>query len=165
MKYRLSNAITFDEQELRNEEIEQVLPDIHLNPNIVMGTVGGIATSFLLVMIWLVLANATGSPVSIMLLAIGVAVGKSIRISGAGYSPWYGIVAAIITVVSGISGIVISSVGLIAYQQIKGLSEVFSWLSFNSSLEVLYENINPVRILYLIVASFTGYRLAMKVEE
>lgn len=165
MKYRLSNAITLDEQKLGNEKIEQVLPDIKLNPNLVMGTIGGLATSFLIIMTWLVLSNATGSPVSIMLLTIGVAVGKSIRISGAGYSRWYGIAAVMITFVSGLSGIIISSLGLIAYQQVRGLSEVFSWLSVHSSLEVLYENINPLKMLYLVVGSFTSYRLAVKTEE
>lgn len=165
MKYRLSNAITLDEKKLSNEELEQVFPEITLNPNIVIGTIGGLATSFSIIMIWLVLSNATGSPVSIMLLAIGMAVGKSIRISGAGYSQWYGIVAAIITITSGISGIIISSLGLIAYQQITGISEVFSWLSLNSSVDVLYKNLNPTKILYLFVASFTSYRLAMKVDE
>ncbi len=165
MKHRLSNAIVLNEKKLRNEKLDQVFREIKLNPNIVIGTIGGAATSFSIIMIWLVLSNATGSPVSIMLLVIGIAVGKSIRISGAGYSQWYGIVAAIITIISGISGIIISSLGLIAYQQIKGISEVISWLSLNSSVDVLYKNLNPIKILYLFVASFTSFRLAMKVDE
>jgi len=164
MKYRLSNAITLDEGKLRNEKLK-VFSEITLNPNLIMGIIGGIATSILIIMIWLVLSNATGSPMSIMLVAIGIAVGKSIRISGAGYSRWYGLAAAVIIMVSGVSGIVISSLGIIAYQQVRGLSEVFSWLSVNSSQEVFYQNLNPVKLFYLIIASFTGYRLAMKMEE
>jgi hypothetical protein len=161
MKYRLSNVVVL-EQNLKNEEIDQVINDLKLDPNLIMGGLGGLATSFLIVLLWLSFTNISGYPASVFIIINGLLVGKSIRISGAGFSQWFGIVAIMLVLFTGLLGIVVSSLGLIAHQQHKSLSEVFSWLSFNASLEVLFENINPLRIFYLIVAGFTGYRLAMK---
>jgi phosphate/sulfate permease len=162
MKYRLSNAITLDEEKLENERLRYVLPNLQLNPNYFMGTLGGIASSFLLILIWLVLSNATGLPASVMILVIGVTIGKSIRISGAGYSYWFGVTAATVTFIAGLVGIVISSLGIIANQQEKLLTEVFSWLTGDDFIEILFENLNAVKILYLVVASFVSYQLALK---
>lgn len=145
------NAVnTFNIEELRAQQ------------NFPLGLIAGIIASIVCVFIWTLITVLTKYQITYMAIGVGFAVGFSIQKLGKGITPVYGILGALLALLTCFIGNFLSSVCLIADELNYGYSEMFSSLDVDTSILVIKETFQFMDILFYGIAIYTGYVCSIK---
>lgn len=158
----------FDDTEaLENHVVRSLVDDSVLNKlrseqNYPLGIMLGIAAGILSAMLWGAITVATEFQIGFMALAVGAAVGLSIRLAGKGVDPIFGISGAIIAVLSCLLGNFFSIIGFIAKQEHLGFLETMLLFDYSLLPAIMKETFSVMDILFYGLAGAEGYKFAFR---
>lgn len=122
--------------------------------SILVGTVGSL--------IWASITVATGYQIGYMALAIGAGVGYTMRLTGKGIEPKFGILGAIIAVLSCFLGNFFSLIGFVANEN--DISYLETLLSIDYSLvpNAIKEGFSFMDLFFYAIAGAEGYKFSFR---
>lgn len=162
----INNANNFDPSDqqpisavLSSGEFEKLRMEQNLPIAIAAGVVVGLLGAFL----WGIITMTTGYQIGYMSIAIGAAVGFSMRHLGKGIDQVFGISGGIISVLSCILG---NFLTIIAYiSEAEGLDFFETLLSYDYSyfIPLMTETFSFMDIIFYGIAGYEGYKFAFRV--
>ena len=138
------------------------LEELRAQQNLPMGLVGGILASILCIAVWSLITVLTKYQITYMAIGVGFAVGFSIQKLGKGITPIYGVIGAILSLLTCFIGNLISSVCLIADEVNFSYSEAFSSLDSDTIIMIVKETFQFMDVLFYGIAIYTGYICSIK---
>lgn len=141
------------------------IEDLKAQQNFPLGVIGGVIASIVCIFIWSLITVLTKYQITYMAIGVGFAVGFSIQKLGKGLTPIYGILGAILALLTCFVGNFISSVCLIADEFNYGYSEMFSSLDMDTSILIIKETFQVMDLVFYGIAIYTGYLCSIKSEE
>ncbi|MEW7278465.1 hypothetical protein ABW636_07705 [Aquimarina sp. 2201CG1-2-11] len=158
----------FDDTELLENHVmkslidDKILNKLRLEQNYPFGLISGIITGIIGAILWGVISLATGYQIGYMALAIGAAVGLSIRFTGKGVDQIFGISGAVISILSCLLGNFFSIIGYLAHQENLGYLETLVLFDYSLLPAILQETFNFMDLLFYGIAGAQGYKLAFR---
>jgi hypothetical protein len=158
----------FDDQELITAEKLQVTvsPDVYeklkMEQNLMMGIVSGSIAGLVGAILWGIITVATNFQIGFMALAIGAAVGFTIRKFGNGVETIFGIWGAIISLLSVLLGNFFSIIGFIANAEGLGYFMTLTLIDYNYLPNVMIETFSFVDLVFYGIAVYEGYRFSFR---
>ena len=151
-----------EEQELINLP-NDILDRLRLDQNLPAALISGTAAGILGAILWAVITVVTEYQIGYMALAIGAAVGFTMRHYGRGIDQIFGVSGAIIAVVSCLLGNFFSTIGFIA--QAEGLGYVETLLLFDYAylVPVMTETFSMIDLVFYGIAGYEGYKFAFRI--
>jgi hypothetical protein len=130
--------------------------------NFPLAVIAGIVVGVLCSLIWAIFTVVSGTQLGFFALAVGVAVGFTIRYAGKGVVNKFGILGGIIAVLSCVVGNIFSSIGFIALET--GLSFWQALIHFDYGMLPLLmkETFHPMDLLFYAFACIEGYKFAFR---
>lgn len=158
------NSGVFDNTTTMNmlQENTVNLEELRAQQNFPLGVIGGITASILCVFIWSLITVLTKYQITYMAIGVGFVVGFSIQKLGKGITPIYGILGAILALLTCFIGNFLSSVCLIADELNYSYSEMFLSLDVDTSILIIKETFQFMDILFYGIAIYTGYICSIK---
>ncbi|PXV64390.1 hypothetical protein CLV62_11033 [Dysgonomonas alginatilytica] len=138
------------------------IEELRAQQNLPMGLVGGILASILCIAVWSLITVLTKYQITYMAIGVGFAVGFSIQKLGKGITPIYGVIGAILSLLTCFIGNLISSVCLIADEVNISYSEVFSSLDSDTIIMIVKETFQFMDLVFYGIAIYTGYICSIK---
>ncbi|NVK83195.1 MAG: hypothetical protein HWE21_02675 [Cytophagia bacterium] len=123
---------------------------------------GGSLVAFIGALLWAVITVATEYQIGFMAIGIGLLVGHSVRYFGAGVDQKFGILGAILALVSCLLGNLFAQIGFVA--QAEGISFLLALKLFDYSLvpEIYAQTFGVMDILFYGIAIGEGYKFAFR---
>lgn len=138
------------------------LEELRAQQNLPMGLVGGILASILCILVWSLITVLTKYQITYMAIGVGFAVGFSVQKLGKGITPIYGVIGAILSLLTCFIGNLISSVCLIADEVNFSYSEAFSSLDSDTIIMIVKETFQFMDLVFYGIAIYTGYICSIK---
>lgn len=138
------------------------LEELRAQQNLPMGLVGGILASILCILVWSLITVLTKYQITYMAIGVGFAVGFSVQKLGKGITPIYGVIGAILSLLTCFIGNLISSVCLIADEVNFSYSEAFSSLDSDTIIMIIKETFQFMDLVFYGIAIYTGYICSIK---
>ncbi|QIK61192.1 hypothetical protein G7050_15645 [Dysgonomonas sp. HDW5A] len=165
-----TSSSVFDNEATMNMIQENVVNSIDIEElreqqNFPLGLIGGVVASFLCIFIWTLITVLTKYQITYMAIGVGFAVGFSIQKLGKGITPVYGILGAVLALLTCFVGNFLSSVCLIADELNYSYSEMFSSLDVDTSILIVKETFQFMDIVFYGIAIYTGYLCSVKSES
>lgn len=130
--------------------------------NLGLGIAGGIGGFFIGVAAWTGIMLLVSYKLDWMALGVGLFIGFSIRISGKGVEPAFGITGGILAFLSSIAGNILTACIIFAHGKSISLFSVIRQLNLQTSLYFLKAVIGPFDVIFCIGAILLGYYFAFK---
>nr|WP_297161730.1 hypothetical protein [uncultured Dysgonomonas sp.] len=141
------------------------IEELRAQQNFPLALIAGLAASFLCILIWTLITVLTKYQITYMAIGVGFAVGFSIQKLGKGITPVYGILGAVLALLTCFVGNFLSSVCLIADELNYSYSEMFSSLDVDTSILIVKETFQFMDIVFYGIAIYTGYLCSIKSES
>ncbi|MBF0575368.1 hypothetical protein [Dysgonomonas sp. GY617] len=138
------------------------LEELRAQQNLPMGLVGGVLASVLCILVWSLITVLTKYQITYMAIGVGFAVGFSIQKLGKGITPIYGVIGAILSLLTCFIGNLISSICLIADEVNFSYSEAFSSLDSDTIIMIVKETFQFMDLVFYGIAIYTGYICSIK---
>lgn len=133
--------------------VEQNYP-IALIASIVAGLIGAI--------IWAIITVATEYQIGYMAIAIGAAVGYTMRYFGKGIDQIFGITGAIVAILSCALGNFFSIIGFTAKYETLGYLETIAMFDYSQLVPLMSETFSFMDIVFYGFAAYEGYKFAFR---
>ncbi|MCD8102062.1 MAG: hypothetical protein LUE26_05750 [Alistipes sp.] len=138
---------------MSEQEYEQAL----LNQNLPVGVIAGIVAGIVCAGLWAVVTVATSTIYSFMAILVGLGVGFVIRKAGRGYEKKFGIVGALIALLSCALGNFLATIGFIAADYGAEYFDVLFNFDYSLMPAIMKATFEPIDLLFYVLAVFTGY--------
>ncbi|MBD8348348.1 hypothetical protein [Dysgonomonas sp. HGC4] len=138
------------------------LEELRAQQNLPMGLVGGVLASVLCILVWSLITVLTKYQITYMAIGVGFAVGFSIQKLGKGITPIYGVIGAILSLLTCFIGNLISSICLIADEVNFSYSEAFPSLDSDTIIMIVKETFQFMDLVFYGIAIYTGYICSIK---
>lgn len=138
------------------------IEELRAQENLPMGLIGGVLASVLCIFVWSLITVLTKYQITYMAIGVGFAVGFSIQKLGKGISPIFGVMGAILSLLTCFIGNFISSVCLIADEFNYSYSEAFSGLDSDTIAMIVKETFQFMDLIFYGIAIYTGYICSIK---
>ena len=125
--------------------------------SILTGTVGAI--------LWALITVITKFQIGYMAIAIGAAVGFTMRYIGKGIDQKFGIAGAIIAVLSCALGNLLSIIGFIAESEGLSYFQTMLYMDYSYIPQIMKESFRFMDLLFYGFAAYEGYRFAFRVFQ
>ncbi len=146
------------EAQLSEEAIAQLKADQNYPLAFLTAGVVGVIGAVL----WGAITVASGYQIGYMALAIGAAVGLSMRYLGKGVEQKFGITGGVVAVLSCLLGNFLSMIGFIAADQGLGLMETLWRFNYSITFSMLAETFSFIDVLFYAIAAYEGYKLSFR---
>ncbi len=143
-----------------SEKLEQKLK---LEQNLPIGLLVSFSAGLIGAFIWAAITVATEFQIGYMAIAIGAAVGYSMRLVGKGMDPIFGLSGALIAVFSCLLGNIFSIIGFVAKSEGLDYLDTLLLIDFSVLPTVMAENFSPIDLLFYGIAGYEGYRFSFRV--
>lgn len=140
------------------------IEELEAQQNFPLGVIAGIIASIVCIFIWSLITVLTKYQITYMAIGVGFAVGFSIQKLGKGFTPLYGILGAILALLTCFVGNFLSSVCLIADELNYSYSEMFSSLDIDTAILIIKETFQVMDLVFYGIAIYTGYLCSIKSE-
>lgn len=160
------DAVIDNEAELdtAQETIEDEYEAAEENQNLTMAAVGGVIASFACIIIWTLITVITKYQIGYMAIGVGFAVGFAIQKFGKGSSITFGILGAVLALITCFSGNFFSYVYLIGEEFDAGFFETLSYMDLESSILLVKDAFEPIDAFFYLIAVYTGFKYSFKSE-
>jgi hypothetical protein len=135
---------------------------IRLDQNLPLGLIAGIGTGIIGAILWGAITVATEYQIGYMALAIGAGVGYSVGYVGKGIDQIFGIMSAVIALLSCILGNFLSTIGFIANSENLGYWETLIRFDYSYFPAVMKETFNFMDLLFYGIAIYESYRFSFR---
>jgi len=140
------------------ESISKFQAEQDYSKAVLFGLLAGIAGAIL----WATITVVTNFQIGYMAIAIGAAVGISVRFMGKGIDQIFGLTGGAIALVSCILGNFLSIIGFIANAEGLGYFETLMLFDYNLLLPIMKEAFNPLDILFYGIAAYEAYSISFR---
>ncbi|WP_298501913.1 hypothetical protein [uncultured Maribacter sp.] len=156
-----------DTQAMEHQDVLAKLSDttiakFKLEQNYSKALISGVLVGFLCAILWGIITVVTGYQIAYMAIAIGAAVGYTIRITGKGIDQIFGITGAIIAVLSCLLGNFLSIIGYLANYESLGYFETLELFDYSQLIPIMSESFSFIDVLFYGFAAYEGYKFAFK---
>lgn len=141
------------------------LEELKAQQNFPMGLLGGLLASVLCIMLWALITVLTEYQITYMAIGVGLAVGFSIQKLGKGITPIYGIMGAVLSLLTCFVGNLISSVCFIAAELNISYLQAFSGLNGDIIISIVKETFREIDLFFYGMAIYTGYVCSIKSDS
>ncbi|WP_186757199.1 hypothetical protein [Echinicola salinicaeni] len=135
---------------------------LRLEQNFPLAVFGGLLIGIIGAIIWASITLMADHRLAFMVIALGALIGISIRYLGKGIDQVFGILAAIIALVSCLFCNFIVSMGLIANAEDLEYLEVLILFDYNYIIQLIIDSSNYWDLVFYIIAGFAGYKMAFR---
>lgn len=156
-----------DKENFQLEEIKQKLPPevierLRMEQKFIPALVGGSVVGLVGAILWGAIVLETGYEVGYVALAIGAAVGFTIREFGKGLDQTFGYMGGIIAFLSLVLGKFFGIIGFVAH--LEGIDFMTTLAQFNYSLmpNILLSTFSVIDLLFYGIAIYEGYRFSFR---
>jgi hypothetical protein len=151
------------EQPLAQEQVpDEVLDKLRSEQNLSMGIIVGSVVGILSAILWGVITVATNYQIGFMAVAVGLAVGYSIRLTGKGIDPTFGFAGAIIALLAVALGNFFSLIGFAADELQTTLFGVFDYFSVIQLCSLMFDNFEFMDVVFYGIAIYEGYKFSFR---
>jgi hypothetical protein len=137
---------------------------LRMEQNLPLGILAGFGAAFLGALLWAAITVLTKFQIGYMAVAIGFAVGFSVRIFGKGIDLIFGIVGAILALLGCLAGNFFSQIGFAAHEYAVSYFEVLTWFGPSEIPKILIDSFNFMDILFYGLAIYEGFRFSFRVD-
>lgn len=156
------NTEAIEPQEVIRTLSPQDLERFKSEQNFTKAAFTGIAVGIVGALLWGVITVITEYQIGLMAIAIGAAVGFSMRYTGNGIDQIFGITGGIISVLSCLLGNFLSVIGFIANAEGLGYVETLLLFDYSQLVSIMLETFSPMDILFYAFAAYEGYRFSFR---
>jgi hypothetical protein len=142
---------------------EKTIQKLKAEQNLPIGLLVSFSVGLIGAFLWAAITIATKFQIGYMAIAIGAAVGYTMRLVGKGTDQVFGISGAIIAILSCFLGNIFSLIGFVA--QSEGLSYLDTLLLIDYSLipSAMAENFSLIELFFYGIAGYEGYKFSFRV--
>jgi hypothetical protein len=160
-------TVEIQDREVETSELADYLPTevferLKSEQRFGMGVLTGIGVGLLGAIIWAMITLATNYQIGYMALAIGAAVGFSMRIVGKGVEMNYAIAAAAIAVISCLLGNFLSGLGFVANEVNTSFSYMLMNFDYSLTFDLMMETFSPIDLLFYGIAGYEGFKFSQR---
>jgi hypothetical protein len=135
---------------------------LRLEQNLTAGLIAGIIAGIIGALLWCVITVVTEFQIGYMALAVGAGVGFAIRYFGKGIDLVFGIIGAVIAIMSCVLGNYFSVIGFIANMNGVSYFDAVVILKLELIFEAMKENFSLIDLLFYAFAAFEGYKFSFR---
>ena len=130
--------------------------------NLVLGTLCGVVTGGICVVLWPAFAAFGGIFFIGLPVITGVAIGLTIRYTGRAITPKFGLIAAIVAVLCCCAGFFLAYLAIFAYKRGIAFDEVVRVADYNTFLVMTAKLFRPGTAIAYFVAALLAYKFAFR---
>ena len=130
--------------------------------NLLVGTIGALGVGLAGAVLWAVIGISTGYQIGYIAVAIGFGVGFAMRFFGKGLDQVFGIVGAIIAVLSVYLGNIFTLVGFVAEEYQTTVFDVLEAVPFIEMNQLMFVEFGFIDIVFYAIALIEGYKFAFR---
>ncbi len=139
-----------------------VYDKLRAEQNMPAAIIAGLVVGILCAILWGAVTVALKMQIGYMALAVGAAVGFSVRFFGKGIEPSFQFVGAAIAFVSCVAGNFLSVLGFAAIELDMGYLEVVTNFNYSYLPEVMKESFSVMDLLFYGIAIYEGFRFSLR---
>jgi hypothetical protein len=140
------------------EELSKFQSEQDYSKAVLFGLLVGIAGAIL----WATITVVTNFQIGYMAIAVGAAVGVSMRFMGKGIDQIFGLTGGLIALLSCLLGNFLSIIGFIANAEGLGYFETLLLFDYNFLLPIMQEAFSPLDILFYGIAAYEAYNISFR---
>lgn len=114
--------------------------------------------------VWGLVSYSTGYQIGYMAIGIGFLVGLAVR-QGNGITPIFGIIGAVLSLLSCVMGDFFSIVALVAQEFDVSFMEALTGIDYGDMASIMLENAASMTILFYGIALYEGYKLSFSEQK
>lgn len=146
----------------RRDQVERALFEIQSEQNLVTGTVAGVVAGAVGAAIWTVVTVVTTLQIGWLAVGIGCLVGAAVRWGGRGTTQVFGIVGAVLALVSVLVGNFVSMMGLWAAELELSYVQMAMQFDYSQTFPIMAASFSPTDLLFYGIAVWEGYRFSIR---
>jgi len=140
----------------------KTLEKLHLEQNLPMSLTASIVVGIIGALLWAIIAVTTDYQIGYIAIAIGAAVGFTMRYFGKGIDLIYGISGCIIAILSCFLGNFFSIIGYIANNETRGYIETIYLFDYSQLVPLMKNAFRFIDILFYSFAAYEGYKFSFR---
>lgn len=143
----------------------EVIEGLKTQQKLTLGITSSIAVGIIGAVIWSAITVSTGYQIGYMAIAIGAAVGITMRYFGKGIDQIFGVSGAIIAILSCVLGNFFSIIGFVSNSQNLSYLEVLNLFDYAQLIPIMTETFSFMDVFFYGIAAVEGYKLAFRTFE
>ena len=148
---------------IRDLVSEEKFAEYKKQQNLNMAIISGIIVGLVGAVLWCAITVMTNHQIGYMAIAIGAGVGIAMRYFGKGIDQIFGILGAVIAILSCFVGNFFSIVGYIANSEDLGYLETIKLIEYSQLMPIMAETFSVIDILFYGLAAYEGYKFSFRV--
>lgn len=142
--------------------LQAKIDNLKLEQNLPLGIIGGGVAGLLSAAAWAAVTYFTEYQIGWLAIGVGFLVGLGVRTLGKGFDRIYGVVGALIALVSVVLGNFLANLGFLAkYFEVSYLDMLLNF-DYTMSFELMKETFSVMDILFYALAVYTGFRYSLR---
>lgn len=129
--------------------------------NVGLALGAGLVAALIGAAIWMGITVATGMHIGYVALGIGALVGYAVRVAGKGYTPVFGVIGALLTLLGCLLGQIAAEVQLAAKEAAMGFFDVISSVGLVQIVTLVVQHTGPITYFIYAIGIYEGYKLSM----
>ncbi len=130
--------------------------------NLVLGILAGAGAALAGALIWMGITIATQMQLGLVAIAIGAGVGYAVRYAGKGVTKVYGVVGAVLTLLSCLAGEVCTVIQMAATSAGIGFFEALSRVDFGVVIQNVVTNSSVITYVIYGIGIYEGYKFSFR---
>lgn len=159
---KLENHNSISNENIMENISDKALDELRLEQNYPMAIISGILVGIIGALIWAIITVSTDYQIGYMAIAIGAAVGFTIRYFGKGIDQIYGISGAIIAIMSCALGNFFSIIGYTANHETLGYLETLMLFDYSQLISLMTETFSFMDVVFYGFAAYEGYKFSFR---
>ncbi|TCK64861.1 hypothetical protein DFQ05_2600 [Winogradskyella wandonensis] len=158
----INNEDTLEHTEVLGKISNEHLEKFRAEQNLKAGIFASILVGVIAALGWAAITVMTELQIGIVAIAIGAAVGLTMRFIGKGIDQVFGISGAIIALLSCVLGNFLSILGFIANQYELGYLETLLSFDYSMTFAIMSETASPMDLVFYAIAGYEGYKFSFR---
>lgn len=138
-------------------EMQQLEAELKLRQNMPAGVLASIAVGLGCAALWALITALTHYQIGYMAWGVGLAVGATMKAAGKGISPAYGVIAAVVALLSCMIGNFLSNIAFLASEFGIGFWEMLGEFNYGYTFGLMVDTFHPMDALYYVLAVSTAF--------
>ncbi len=130
--------------------------------NLPLGIAAGLGAAILGSLLWTGITVFTHSEFGLVAIAIGAGVGYAMRFAGKGVTKVFGVIGAVLSLLSCVAGEFFSAVELAATNEGIGFSEMLSKIDPGAAFQAIVTGSSIMTYIIWAIAVYEGYKLSFR---
>lgn len=155
-----------DQEETRikidDTKFERYMAGLKLEQNLAMAVAAGMISAVVMGLLWAAITVITNYQIGFMAIAVGLAVGFSVKYMGKGFDQIFGIVGGGFAFFGCLLGNFFSIVGFIADSEGLGYFETYALIDWTMIPDLMMDTFSGMDLLFYGLAIYEGYRFSFR---